>query len=1268
MFSASAILVICCLYIAILFLIALWVERKATAGVNIGDNAIVYALSLTVYLTAWTFYGSVGKAASTGMLFLTFYLGPTLGMFLWWIVVRKMVRIKNVYRVTSLADFISLRYNKSLSIAAIVTVISIFGIVPYLSLQLKAIISTFKIITRDANAYNTSWFDDNIGIIIVGIIVLFTILMGVRRVVPTERHQGMVVALVAESAVKLVALLAVGLFIIYSMFNGVDDLFKRFADNPVCKAISEVESSPKFYVTWFTYLLLSMSSFLFLPRQFHVAVIENFNEKHIRTAVWLTPLYMLLITFCVLPITMGGLLSGHPAGKADTFVLLLPLASGHAWLSLLAFLGGFSASIGMIMICSMTISTMATNHLLLPIVEYVHALKPLKRYLLECRWITVAALMLAGYWFERHVGMYFSLVDIGMIAFVAVLQFVPVTLGGLFWKGGNKTGAMAAMIGGTVLWIYTLILPAFVRGGLIPQSLLLDGPWGIAALRPESLLGAAGLDPISHAVLWTMLANVGLYVAGSFFAERNAEEEEAADGFMNPVRVNVVERQASAGGSIDLATKRASIERLLCQYFPPEKSVELTEQCLIDLKIVNEREISLVELAELNSRVEAQLAGSIGAATAHQAMHRAAIITPSEQNELKGIYSEIIAELKLAPSDLTRKIDFFREQERLRVIQAKELERKVKERDAEIAVRKKVEESLTNSERRLADILNLLPDATFAIDLDGRVILWNRAAEELTGVTAKDILGMRDYQYAIPFYGSRRPILIDLALSPNASVADCYPVIERRNGILIGEAYTRSIKGNEAYLFAVAAPLCDSKGKIVGAIESIRDITDRKRAEEELTRHRDHLEELVKARTVELNAAKEDAVAASRAKSDFLANMSHEIRTPMTAILGYADMLLGDAHSQEEIDAINTIKRNGDHLLTVINDILDLSRIEAGKENIEFIPCSPIALVAEVESLMRVRATAKNLSFKINYTGPIPETIRSDPMRLRQILINLIGNAVKFTESGGIQLTVQLTDSLQGHAKALKFEVRDTGIGISEEQIGKLFQPFTQADSSITRAFGGTGLGLAISKRLANKLGGDITVSGVVGVGSLFTLTIDPGPLEGVKFVENPNHAFREPKTGSEPTAIAQLPPHCNILLAEDGIDNQALLSFFLKRAGATVAVADNGEDAVNQVLATLEGGGSESAAFDLILMDMQMPIMDGYEATRRLRQAGFRGPILALTAHAMTEDRQKCLDAGCNDHISKPVKRDAFLQVVMTYLGEEASPEAPREKTAQHA
>ena len=437
---------------------------------------------------------------------------------------------------------------------------------------------------------------------------------------------------------------------------------------------------------------------------------------------------------------------------------------------------------------------------------------------------------------------------------------------------------------------------------------------------------------------------------------------------------------------------------------------------------------------------------------------------------------------------------------------------------------------------------------------------------------------------------------------------------------------------------AVSQVVVKTDGKENGVMLTgiVRDLTEQKLAESELSK------------------AKEIAENSNVAKSEFLANMSHEIRTPLTSILGFTEILVENLTEPENIDAANTVMENGRYLLDLINDILDLSRIESGKLEVENIECSPRQIVADVASLMNIRAKAKGLPLKVEFDGQIPTSIHTDPTRLRQILINVVGNAIKFTESGSIRILVRFLNDGDAAPK-LQFDVVDSGIGIPADKLENIFQPFTQADGSMTRRFGGSGLGLSISSRLTELLDGEIAVTSTVGQGSTFSVTISTGSFEDVRFQDADESAISKVVTNVDNTPKTRL-DNCRVLLAEDGPDNQRLISFVLKQAGATVSLADNGQ--IGFELATT--ADAEGQPFDVILMDMQMPVLDGYSATRKLRDTGYRGPIIALTAHAMSSDRQKCLDAGCDEYLSKPIDRQKLMDLVFQLSSAEKSTQAP--------
>ena len=388
---------------------------------------------------------------------------------------------------------------------------------------------------------------------------------------------------------------------------------------------------------------------------------------------------------------------------------------------------------------------------------------------------------------------------------------------------------------------------------------------------------------------------------------------------------------------------------------------------------------------------------------------------------------------------------------------------------------------------------------------------------------------------------------------------------------------------------------------------------------------------------VELERARAVAESANDAKGRFLANMSHEIRTPMTAILGFADILADPASADEtRRDAIETIRRNGEHLLEVVNDILDTSKIEAGELRIEAVPCDPSRVAREVIDLLRPRAEAKSVTLSLRIDPTFPPRLTTDPTRLRQVALNLVSNAIKFTERGIVDVRLACRPAHDDHAFLVLLEVRDSGIGMTTEQIDGLFRPFTQADTSTTRRFGGTGLGLVISRGLARKMGGDVTVSSEPGEGSCFLATFLAAHAPSEASLEDATEPVAEPRALSG-----------RILLAEDGLDNQRLISHHLRRAGAEVIVVENGALALDAV----EAASTSGFPFDLILMDMQMPEMDGYEAARTLRKRGHRLPIVALTAHSMASDRDRCLAAGCSDFATKPIRRDDLLATCARWL-----------------
>ena len=546
MLSGGLILLLSAAYMGLLFAVARFGDARADAGRSI-ISANVYALSLAVYCTSWTFYGSVGRATSGGLSFLTIYIGPTL-MLLFGGVLHKMIRISKTQRITSIADFIASRYGKSQLLAGLVTVIAVIGVVPYIALQLKAVAASLDVLLQASGGDLLAEPMLDSTLVIAALLALFTILFGTRHLDATERHEGMVAAIAFESVVKLVAFLAVGLFVTYGMFGGFSDLFQRAAAAPELARLLQLDSSRA--GTWTALILVSGLAIIFLPRQFQIIVVENVDESHLRRAAWLFPLYLVLINVFVLPLALGGLLHFPGQGlNPDTFVLTLPLARGAEALALLVFIGGLSAATSMVIVETIALSTMVCNDLVMPSLLRTSWLGvgergDLSGILIGIRRAAIVVILLLGYIYFRAAGEAYALVGIGLISFAAVAQFAPAVFGGMYWKQGRRTGAVAGLLGGFIVWFYTLLLPSFARSGWIDKGFVDQGLWGVEALRAQALFGLTGLDEISHCLWWSLLANIGLYVLVSLHSRPDALEAGQAESFVDVFRHGARTRDA----------------------------------------------------------------------------------------------------------------------------------------------------------------------------------------------------------------------------------------------------------------------------------------------------------------------------------------------------------------------------------------------------------------------------------------------------------------------------------------------------------------------------------------------------------------------------------------------------------------------------------------------------------------------------------------------------------------------------------------------------
>lgn len=616
-------------YVGVLFAIAWIGDHRAENGRSIIRNPVIYTLSIAVYCTSWTFYGAVGSAAHSGPEFVTIYLGPTLTFVGWWFILRKMIRISKAHRITSIADFISSRFGKSSGLSVLVTVVAVAGAMPYLALQLKAVSTSFTVLAGLHGVSGTlapqpSLLVADTAFWVAICMAIFAILFGTRHLDAAEHHEGVVAAIAFESVVKLLAFLAVGIFVVWELHDGVGDLFHRAALLPQAAAVMTISGADGAW-TWISTLALSACAVICLPRQFQVTVVENVDERHLATAAWLFPLYMLVLCLFVLPIALAGLLHLPPGADADAYVLTLPLVNDRPGLALLAFIGGLSSATGMVIVAAITLSTMVCNDLLMPVLLRIRMLHLTERgdltgLLLFIRRASICTILLLGYLTYRLTAQSGALAAIGLISFAAMAQFAPAVIGGLFWKRANRSGATLGLSLGFAAWIYMLLLPSFARSGWLPASFIETGPWGIGLLRPESFLGLDGLDPLSHALFWSLILNLGGFVCASLLIKQGAWDRIQATIF-----VDIFRRPGAANAQVWQRTATVADLYALTQRFLGR---DVAYRAFRDHPnaggkaghLVSSRQLSSQAFGdatpELVTMTERLLAGTIGAASA----------------------------------------------------------------------------------------------------------------------------------------------------------------------------------------------------------------------------------------------------------------------------------------------------------------------------------------------------------------------------------------------------------------------------------------------------------------------------------------------------------------------------------------------------------------------------------------------------------------------------------------------------------------------------
>ena len=1019
-------------YIGVLFAIASWGDRKAERrGTRMRPKPVVYALSLAVYCTSWTFYGSVGLASNSGYDFIPVYLGPVLLFTVGYVVLRKIVRIGKAENITTIADFIAARFGKSQALAAVVTLFVVVGILPYIALQLKAVSTSFNVlasypeIIMPAGISGTPWWADT-ALVVALLMAIFAIMFGTRNVDATEHHEGMMRAIAFESIVKLVTFLAAGVFVTFFMFAGPVDLIARASAIP---AIAERFAFDIDASKWVTITLLSFAAIICLPRQFHVAVVENADESELKKAAWLFPTYLVAINIFVIPIAIAGLLLLDGRGvDADTFVLTLPMLAQQETLTLLVFLGGLSAATGMVIVAAVALATMVSNDVVTPL--FLRYWRRGNRHtgdvgatLLNIRRLAMTAILLLAFAYYRVAGDGQALASIGLISFAGVAQFAPAIFGGIFWARASRVGALGGLCAGGVVWAYTLLLPTFAASSWFPESLLMAGPAGLEFLRPRALFNLELGDPLTHGVVWSLGVNALLFVGLSFVSRPSVLERGQARAFVEVMAADQRARPRNVGSAL---TVRDLVE-LLGKYLGPSA----VERAFTQYRAERQPVMQLGDPVDAGvlGFAERLLSSAIGASSA-----RLVIALSMEREDI-----DMQSALSLL-DDATDAIQYNREL----------LQNTMGNMRQGIAI--------FDEDLRLAWLNERFRDHLGLPDMFGRV-----------GVPVEDIIR---YSAETGEYGPGEV---------EAIVNDLLVQYERREPAI----YERRL-GDGTVLEVRTSPMPAG-----GVAVSLMDVTDRVQAAAELEDSKRDLELRVDERTrdlmdlnEQLRRASDAAQQANLGKTRFLAAASHDLLQPLNAARLFLSSLAEREMEGANSDLVGRVDTSLRSVEDLLSGLLDISKLDAGgiAPQIEDFRIDDVlqALGTEFEAL----AEDRNIELRVVSSSCY---VRSDRRLLRRILQNLLSNAIRYTPSGGRVLI-----GCRGGGEHLKIEVRDTGPGIPPDMREAVFQEFQRLPQSETQAQG-LGLGLAIVERIARMLGHVIELRSDVGQGVIFGLSVTRG-------------------------------------------------------------------------------------------------------------------------------------------------------------------------------